>query len=105
MQLPPQQENEPEWLRVQRQRRQEEHNWNYGGWAAMAFVAVPYATWEALRAPPFVALVIAVAITTVAFIFYRRSVGSSFQRGFAIWSVAAHTLCAVVFLAMTARHL
>jgi hypothetical protein len=40
VQLPPQQENEPEWLQIQRRRQREENSWNIGGWAAMALSAI-----------------------------------------------------------------
>jgi hypothetical protein len=105
MQLPPHQKNEPEWLQVQRVRRREENNWNLGGLSAIALAAVPYAIWETMRAPPFVALLIAVGITILAIMVTRRSVKGSFQRGFAVWSMAVHGPSAVAFLAMTARQL
>jgi hypothetical protein len=104
--LPPEQQNEPEWLQVQRRRQREEHSWNYGGWAAMALAAIPYAILEALLSARLfhsVALVIAVTLTVAAIFFFRRATKGTFQRGFAIWSVVAHGLCVAGFLAMVLR--
>ena len=104
MKLPPQQQDEPEWLQIQRRHHNEESNWNYGGWAATMLSAVPYAMAEALlRAPnsgvfAFTGLFIAATLTAAAFIITRRSAKGTFRRGFAAWSVAAHGTAAAIFL-------
>ena len=103
LQLPPQRENEPEWLQVQRRRKRDDCNRNRGGLAAMALYPTPYAIWEVFRAPPFLALILAVAATTAAIILSRRAVKGSFQRAFATWSFVAHAPSALIFLAMTVR--
>ena len=104
MRLPPEQQNEPEWLRVQRRRQREESNSNYGRWAAASVAAIPYAIVEALETDPgsselfdVAKFMIAATLATIAIIVVRRSARGTFQRGFASWSFAIHGLTTAIF--------
>jgi hypothetical protein len=102
--LPPPQPDEPEWLQVQRTRRRQANNLNFGGLLAMGVGSVPYAIAEAIadaphfgRLSPWV-LGLAAILTVGALISRSRFDRGSFARSFASWSVATHGLVASVAL-------